>query len=131
MRLLPLLLALILGSALAHTEVTSVTPKSGTAVPAPNAVTLTFSEPVDLRFSTLKVVPLPTGEDAAALAGAVLARRDDAPQRADTSPRLTGRAARVQLPLRPGLTPGSYLVVWRLLSEDGHPVRGHSVFRVR
>lgn len=121
--LLPLLAALTLGTALAHTAVTSVTP-------AANAVTLTLSEPVNLRFSTFKVVPLPAGADAGKTAAAALARRDDA-SRADTAPALSGTAARVQLPLRAGLRPGSYLVVWRLLSEDGHPVLGHSVFRVR
>ncbi|WP_216317670.1 copper resistance CopC family protein [Deinococcus aestuarii] len=129
--LLPLFAALTLGSALAHTEVTSVTPAANARVAAPKTVTLTFSEPIHLRFSTLKVVPLPTGADPTQTAAAALTRRDDAPSRADTAPALNGMAARVTLPLRPGLKPGAYLIAWRLLSEDGHPVSGHSVFHVR
>ncbi|WP_102125428.1 copper resistance CopC family protein [Deinococcus planocerae] len=128
--LLSLLAALLLGSALAHTEVTSVTPAANARVPAPKKVTLTFSEPVDLKFSTFKVVPLPAGADADQTAAAALARRNDA-SRADAAPTRGGMAARVEVPLRAGLRPGAYLIVWRLLSEDGHPVGGHSVFRVR
>lgn len=129
--LLSLLLPLTFSAALAHTEVTGITPAEGARVTAPKAVTLTFGEPVNLRFSTFKVVPLPAGADPAKEAAAVLARRDDAALRADTAPRLSGQAARVTLPLRTDLKPGTYLTVWRLLSADGHPVSGHAVFHVR
>ncbi|EYB67672.1 copper resistance protein CopC [Deinococcus phoenicis] len=129
--LLSLLAALTLASALAHTEVTGITPAAGARVVAPKTVTLTFGEPVNLRFSTFKVVPLPAGADAAQTAAAALARKDDAKLRADTAPVLTGMAARVTLPLHSGLKPGTYLILWRLLSEDGHPVTGHSTFQVR
>lgn len=129
--LLSLLAALTLGTALAHTGVTSVTPAAKARVAAPQAVTLTFSEPINLRFSTFKVVPLPAGADAAKAAATALAAKNDAATRADTAPTLTGLAARVRLPLRAGLKAGSYLIVWRLLSEDGHPVSGHSLFHVR
>ncbi|MEW6423075.1 MAG: copper resistance protein CopC [Deinococcota bacterium] len=73
-----MLAALSLGSALAHTQVTSVTPSANARVTAPKTVTLTFDEPISLRFSTFKVVPLPAGADAAKTAMAALARRDDA-----------------------------------------------------
>lgn len=128
--LLPLLAALTLGSALAHTEVTSVVPAANARVTAPKVVTLTFDEPINLRFSTFKVVPLPAGADAEKTAAAALARKDDAALRADTAPKLTGMAALVRLPLHAGLKPGAYLIVWHILSDDGHPVSGHSVFRV-
>ncbi|WP_034384162.1 copper resistance CopC family protein [Deinococcus sp. YIM 77859] len=129
--LLALLTALTLGTALAHTEVTGLFPAHGAHVSAPKAVTLTFGEPVNLRFSVFKVVPLPAGADPAKEAAAVLARRDDAALRVDTAPRLSGMATRVTLPLRAGLKPGAYLTVWRLLSADGHLVSGHAVFYVR
>lgn len=129
-RILSLLAALSLGTALAHTEVTLQSPAPGKAVPAPQAVSLTFSEPVDLRFSTFRVVPLPRGADAAKAAATALARKDAA-GRADTAPRLSGMAARLSLPLRANLKPGPYLVAWRVLSDDGHPVTGHATFTVR
>lgn len=125
------LTALTLGRARAHTGVTLEHPVPGQRVTAPNSVTLTFSEPVDLRFSTFKVVPLPRGADAKKTAAAVLARKKDGENRADTAPRLTGRVARLSLPLRPRLKPGAYLVVWRVLPEDGHPAVGHATFVVR
>lgn len=45
-------------------------------------------------------------------------------------------AARVEggrelvIPLRSGLSPGGYTVLWRVLSEDGHPVAGVTTFAV-
>ena len=39
--------------------------------------------------------------------------------------------AQLRIPLRPGLKDGTYVVAWKLLSEDGHPVTGHSVFTVK
>lgn len=131
MRLLPTLLLLALGAAQAHTEVTGTTPAANARVRAPDRVVLNFSEPINLRFSTFKVLPLPAGADAAGAAAAALARKTGAAPRADTASPLSGLAARVTLPLRPDLRPGAYLIVWRLLSDDGHPVSGHSVFHVR
>ncbi|ACO48072.1 copper resistance protein CopC [Deinococcus deserti] len=132
------LLALLLAmpGASAHTAVTSVTPAANTTVAAPGAVRISFSEPVNLRFSTFKVYPLKaTGttltQAAKRLAPVALAARDDASVRADTAPILTGRAARVTLPLKPNLPAGPYLIVWRVLSEDGHPVTGHHHFHVK
>ncbi|GAA5512174.1 protein YobA [Deinococcus carri] len=129
--LLSLLTALTLGTALAHTEVTSVTPGANARVSAPTRVVLTFGEPLNLRFATLKVLPLPPGMEAAQAAAQALASRDDGERRVDTAPILSGQAARVVLPLRTPLRPGRYLIAWRILSEDGHPVSGHSVFQVR
>lgn len=129
--LLALLAALSLGAAFAHTQVTAVTPRANARVTAPKTVTLTFDEPINLRFATFKVVPLPAGADVEQTAAAALARRDDAALRADTAPALSGMAARVQLPLHAGLKPGAYLIVWRVVSDDGHPVSGHSVFWVQ
>lgn len=131
-------LTLLLGTALAHSEVTAVVPARGATVAAPRQVTLTLSEPVNLRFSTFKVYPLTASGNAAAVqqAAATLARtaldaRNDAAARADTPQTRTGMAARVVLPLKAGLKPGLYAVLWRLASEDGHPISGQRVFRVK
>lgn len=106
-------------------------PAPGHTVAAPKTVVLRFSEPTELRFSTFKVVPLPTGTTPDRAAADALARKDDGAVRADTAPRLSGVAARLGLPLRPHLKPGAYLVAWRVLSDDGHPVTGHTTFTVR
>ncbi len=134
-----LLAALLLSAtASAHTAVTAVTPAAFATVNAPRAVQLSFSEPVDLHFASVKVYALGATGDHAALNRAAetllktaLGARDDAAQRADTAPRLTGLAARLSLPLRPDLKPGNYAVLWRILSDDGHVVTGQSVFSVK
>lgn len=133
MRFVPFLLTLLtLSFASAHTEVTAVTPASGAAVASPASVSLTFSEPVNLHFCTFRVFPLPGGAStAAAVAGAAFAAPAGAAGRVDLTPPMNGLAARVRLPLKPRLKAGWYVVAWKLLSDDGHPVSGHSVFRVR
>ena len=125
------LLAATLSSALAHTQVTVVSPTATLAVAAPKAVQLRFSEPVNLRFSTFRVVPLPAGQTADATAREALALGMDSPDLVHLGPKPTGMAAQLTLPLPPGLQAGRYLIAWAVLSEDGHPVRGHSVFRVK
>ncbi|WP_293911388.1 copper resistance protein CopC [Deinococcus sp.] len=119
------------GTAAAHTEVTHMVPAASSSVAAPKTVTLDLSEPVNLRFSTFKVYALPAGSDAAALSKAKLNLKYDSAERADLFPGASGLAARVQIPLRAGLKPGAYVVMWHLLSDDGHPVSGQSVFRIK
>ena len=43
----------------------------------------------------------------------------------------SGYSQGVTVPLKGGLKPGRYAVMWRLMSADGHPVTGQSVFTVR
>lgn len=126
-RLLSLVLTLLLATALAHTEVTGVTRGGSAAAPT---VTVTFSEPVELRFSTFRVMAVPAGQSAGGAAAAALKEAAGSARLVNLPlPRLT-TAALARLPLRPGLKRGAYVVAWRLLSEDGHPVTGYRTFRV-
>lgn len=131
MRSLLLLLALGLGTASAHTAVTALTPAADSTVSAPKEIALKFSEPIELRFSTFRVMALGRGQSPEDGAKAALALKADAPELANGP--LTARtlAAQLRLPLRPGLRAGIYVVAWKILSEDGHPVTGHSVFTVK
>ena len=129
--LLPLFAALLLGTAAAHTQITHFTPAAGSTVAAPKMVTLTFSEPVNLRFSTFKVYALPAGMDPAAFAKTKINLKNDAGARADTYSGPPSMAARLDLPLKTNLKPGAYVVMWHILSDDGHPVSGQSSFSVR
>lgn len=61
-KLLPLFILGTSGLALAHTEVTSVTLTPAASQTAPRTLLLKFSEPIELRFSTFRVVPLPGGK---------------------------------------------------------------------
>lgn len=138
MRKLLLAALLLSATASAHTAVTAVTPAAFATVSAPRAVQLSFSEPIDLHFATVKVYPLKVTGDHPALNRAAetllktaLGAKDDAAQRADTAPKLSGMGAKLSLPLKPGLKPGNYAVLWRILSDDGHVVTGQSVFSVK
>jgi copper transport protein len=90
------------------------------ALPAPNRVAqgavhevdLRYSEPVEPRFAVISVT------DAK---GRQLAT--GAPGRSPADPRTLTRSVK-------SLRPGWYLVYWRVISADGHPVRGAFTFAV-
>ena len=90
------------------------------AMPAPNSVqgqppkevTIWFTEALEAKFSTIVVqdakgVAMQTG--AATLA--------------------PGNTAQLRVPLKP-LSPGSYKVIWRVLSVDTHRSKGEFSFKV-
>lgn len=103
------LLVAFCASALAHAYLIESAPADGDLLKqSPAAVELAFNEPVEV-VSAARVDP----------AGSV--------------ERLDGGAekrARVRLELPPDLTPGSHLVSWRVISQDGHTVAGSLVFSV-
>lgn len=139
--MLLLITALGLGVTYAHATLeTSEPAKDAVLNAAPSEVTLSFTEPVELRFSLFKVYPLAKevdlGEDraflrlnglAGALAKEVLEVQDDA--RADTAVLSEeARSETITLGLKEGLEPGAYTVMWRVLSVDTHTTQGQFVF---
>jgi copper transport protein len=100
-------------SARAHAALLATTPAaSRIAQHAVGNVTLTFSERVEPRFAVISVT------DAK---GRQLAT--GAPSRSLADPRALVRPVK-------RLRPGWYLVYWRVISADGHPVRGAFTFAV-
>jgi copper transport protein len=100
-------------AAWAHAALIQTVPvASRTVDTAPSAVRLTYSEPIEPRFAIVSVTNA---------AGQQLA--SGTPQRAPGSPQT------LVTPL--SHTPqGWYLVFWRVISADGHPVRGAFTFAV-
>lgn len=108
------LLGVLLGPAApasAHAALVASDPASGTIVPdAPNKITLTFSESVQLISGKIQVLA-PDGS------------------RADQGePQSNGNT--VVIPLRSGGGRGTYLVSYRVVSADSHPVAGSLTFSV-
>ena len=114
------LLALVAAAALAlpaaawaHAALLRTTPEpSRTINHAPPEVRLTYSEPVEPRFAIVSVTDaqgrqVTSGKPAAAL----------------------GAAQTLVTPLK-RVPEGWYLVFWRVISADGHPVRGAFTFAV-
>lgn len=102
----------------------------------PTEVVLTFSEAVELLFSTFKVYPVPAASDhdalkaaAAELVAQVLNKKDDEAARVDRGlVQTTGASATVQIKLIDDLAPGTYVAMWSVLSTDTHSTSGHLVF---
>lgn len=98
--------------AAAHTRLVGSSPKADAAVTSPlETVTLTFDEPVQRRFVTVSVTD-PDGR-------AVHVGKPD----------VTGES--VDQRIKPFASTGRYLVGWRVVSADGHPLSGRFAFRVR
>jgi copper transport protein len=95
----------------AHAALVASDPSNGTIVPdAPNRVTLTFSESVQLLNDKIQVLAPDGG-------------------RADQGdPTVAG--ATITIPLRTGGGRGTYLVSYRVLSADSHPVAGSLTYSV-
>ncbi|GGK06394.1 transport integral membrane protein [Pilimelia anulata] len=97
--------------AAAHAALVATNPKAGSVVPtAPTQVVLEFSEPVTIVPEKMRVI----GPDGG--------RYD-----ADAA---RGEGARVTIPLRPDAPNGTYLVSYRIVSADSHPVPGGFTYSV-
>jgi copper transport protein len=100
-------------SAWAHAALLRTTPQaSGTVNGSPAKVTLTYDEAVEPRFAIISVTDAAGRQE---IAGS--------PHALATDPRTLAVALR-------HVGQGWYLVYWRVISADGHPVRGAFTFAV-
>ncbi|MBX6389483.1 MAG: copper resistance protein CopC, partial [Frankia sp.] len=97
----------------AHAVLERADPAGGTALDAaPERVTLGFSEPVRVTGDSITVI-------------------DGSGERVDTGETRNGASAeQATVDLRPGLPAGTYIVSWRVISADGHPIAGGYAFGI-
>ncbi|HSB87628.1 MAG TPA: copper resistance protein CopC [Ilumatobacteraceae bacterium] len=101
------------GRVAAHAELLSTDPQPGAVLDAgPARITLTFNEPVEISLGAVRVFD---GRGTVIEVGAA------------THP--DGRAETVVVDL-PELANGSYVVDWRVVSADSHPLRAAFTFQV-
>ena len=100
------------------------------AAPAAAHATLVSVDPADgARLDTSPaVVRLTFSENVSADLGGVLVLDSEGDQVQEGAARVDGRT--VEVDLQPGLDDGTYVISYRVVSADGHPVRGASVFGV-
>jgi hypothetical protein len=117
MRIIILFLSTLLVAAptgaFAHAHLDHAAPKVGSTVtPAPREVTLWFTEKLEPAFSTIEVL---NEQGSAMQAGKATVDRSNRTQ--------------MRVRLKP-LPPGTYKVIWRVLSVDTHRTQGDFTFRV-
>jgi copper transport protein len=101
-------------SARAHAYLTKTFPSaSALLLAAPREVALTYDEAVEPRFAIISVTDRGGRQETTA-----------APQRSPADPDT------LVVPLRAHLPEGWYLVYWRAISVDGHPVQGAFTFAI-
>jgi copper transport protein len=109
---LAVLFALLFASpAAAHADLRSITPANGAQLDRPpTRVKMTFTESVNLVDDGIRLVDG---------VGATVPTSD---------PTVDGHT--VNWPMPPDLPKGAYVVTWRVVSSDGHPISGASSFGV-
>jgi methionine-rich copper-binding protein CopC len=135
-RVMLVLLLLMVQSALAHAGLEASTPANGTVVNAPQEIVLTFIEPIETMFSVFELHQLDVAPDAdhelhaqAAHDAMTHAFNMDATSLRASEMLTSGQSATVTLAL-PTLAPGSYTLMWRVLSIDSHPSQDFITFVV-
>ena len=109
-----LCLAVMPGVASAHAYLVRTSPAASRVLnAAPRQVSLTFDEAVEPRFAIISVTNVDGHQETT---GPV--------QRSAADPDT------LVVPLRPGLPEGWYLIYWRAISVDGHPVQGAFTYAV-
>lgn len=103
---------LLSGQAFAHAHLSNATPAEGAKVTAPKAISITFSEGLELAFSG---VSLSTAAGKAVPLGEIT---------------LTKHGKTLTAPLDKALKAGQYAVKWHVLSTDGHKTSGQYLFTV-
>lgn len=135
----------LLAFAQAHAYLETSTPVAGAVLdPAPAELVLEFSEELEVGFSTFKLFRLDHTLDAsdadyaaklnglaALLVNEVIgaAGPDDRSVAFDLKP-AQGRSAQVTLTPKEALAPGSYVLMWRVLSVDTHVLQDYLTFTV-
>ena len=105
------LLTLAATAAGAHAHLTASNPPANAVVPPPRTLSLTFSDPVEPKFSGLKLTG-PSGP----VKLTVSASAD--------------RKSLLATPATP-LTAGAYKAAWHAVAKDGHRMEGAYAFTVR
>ncbi|HRE01757.1 MAG TPA: copper resistance protein CopC, partial [Ilumatobacteraceae bacterium] len=99
--------------ALAHAQLLSTDPAAGAVLDeAPAAATMTYSEAVDIGLGSVRLF-------------------NGAGKQVDIGDAYhpEGRSSEVRVDL-PDLAHGSYVIDWRVVSDDGHPIQGAFTFQV-
>lgn len=133
-----LLGVLLAGMVLAHAELESAVPAPNSSLKTlPTQVEVGFTEAVEVGVSTFKVYPLEGSfrsaqalQDAAvALVKKVIAAKNDQSKRADQGLSTTVEtASKIRIKLSANLKPGTYVVMWKVLSVDGHVTTDYYTF---
>lgn len=126
------LLTLFIGCslALAHAELENSSPLPDSVVKSsPSLVEVSFTEAIETKLSIFKVYKLEgsfssikASHAAAAelIRRAILAKNDQAKRFDVGLDKPAETAPTVRIALKSGLPPGQYLVMWKVLSVDGH-----------
>jgi copper resistance protein C len=111
--LLLALMLMVVPSAFAHAHPKTMMPAPDSTGPAPGRISITFSEAVEPKFSSIKLTDI-----------------NGKPVDSNSSSPVPGDPATITLPV-PTLPAGTYVVHWVNVSVDGHRLEGSYKFTVR
>jgi methionine-rich copper-binding protein CopC len=107
------LMLAVVPSAFAHAHPKTMVPAPDSTGPSPSKISITFSEAVEPKFSSIKLTNI-----------------EGKPADPETSAPVPGDATTITLAV-PSLPAGTYVVHWANVSVDGHRMQGSYKFTVR
>jgi copper transport protein len=106
------LVTLTATAASAHAVLLQTTPTSGQILSrAPRSISLRYNEPVEANLGSVRLY-------------------DTGGRRIDTNGPAKPSPEEVKVAVRTTLGPGAYVVTWRVISADSHPVQGSFTFQI-
>lgn len=137
----PALVSLVLaGVAFAHSYLSSSSILANSILKSsPERVTLEFTEPLEINFSTFKVYKLETKTtdpeklklEVQALIDRVMTLKTDGSSRSDNGlETIASEASVIKLKLKPNLKAGIYVLMYRVLSVDTHITQDFLTFTI-
>ncbi len=138
--LIALVSFLLTGAVLAHSYLTSSSILANSILKTmPDKLTLEFSEPLEVNFSTFKIYKLENKNtdknklklEVEAFITKVIPLKNDLLNRSDDGLITTAeQAATIKIKLKPKLKPGFYVVMYRVLSVDTHITQDYFRFNI-
>lgn len=129
--------------ALSHASITKISPKRNIVITKPlKSIEIEFNEKINLRFSKVEVhffsefkknlnSPLKINREAAKFSKIALSSKKSLASIPIPKQLRGEKVQELSISLKNNLKSGHYIIIWQIMSADGHPIKGFSPFQIK